>query len=184
MAQVRAGMTLGNNVTITPGVRFDPPHSFLTSIGNNCIIAPDVRFINHDASLYGFTHFARLGTITILENCFIGAGSILLPSIIIGPNAIIAAGSVVTRDVPPDSVVAGNPAKFIKTLKEYIDENTFNKNSSKYPSFDSNTFYPNLHDKHFLTTIKDTMKNGIAFSVGSDGDTHFLFNPKTSNPEA
>lgn len=50
----------------------------------------------------------------IHENCFIGAGSIVLPGVSVGPEAIVAAGAVVTKDVPPNSIVAGNPAVVIK----------------------------------------------------------------------
>lgn len=50
---------------------------------------------------------------------FIGTDSIILPGIEIGSNVVIGAGSVVTKDVPPDTVFAGNPARFIRTLDEY-----------------------------------------------------------------
>ena len=46
----------------------------------------------------------------------IGSGAILLCGITVGENAMIGAGSVVTRDVPPDTIVAGNPARFVKSL--------------------------------------------------------------------
>jgi acetyltransferase-like isoleucine patch superfamily enzyme len=50
----------------------------------------------------------------IEENCFIGAGSIILPGVRIGRESIVAAGSVVTKDVPPNVIVAGNPAVIIR----------------------------------------------------------------------
>jgi acetyltransferase-like isoleucine patch superfamily enzyme len=51
----------------------------------------------------------------IEKNCFIGAGSMILPGITIGEGSIVGAGAIVTKDVPPRSVVAGNPAKVIKS---------------------------------------------------------------------
>lgn len=54
-----------------------------------------------------------MGTIEIFDHVMIGAGSKILPNVKIGPNVIVAAGSIVTKDVPPNSVVAGVPAKVI-----------------------------------------------------------------------
>jgi len=57
--------------------------------------------------------------IILEDDCWIGAGVIILPGITIGKGSIVGAGSIVTKDVPPFTVVAGNPAKFIKNLKEF-----------------------------------------------------------------
>lgn len=64
----------------------------------------------------------KYGKIVIKDNCFIGLGSIILPGVTIGPNSIVAAGSVVTKDVEPDTVVGGNPAKKITTVPEYMEK--------------------------------------------------------------
>lgn len=56
------------------------------------------------------------GTITIEEDCWIGACAIIYPNITIGARSIVGAGAVVTKDVPPDTVVAGVPAKVIRKL--------------------------------------------------------------------
>jgi carbonic anhydrase/acetyltransferase-like protein (isoleucine patch superfamily) len=53
----------------------------------------------------------RVGRIDIRDNVFIGHQAIVMPGVTIGPNAVVAAGSVVTRDVPPGTVVGGVPAK-------------------------------------------------------------------------
>ncbi|WP_223792661.1 hypothetical protein [Methanobacterium spitsbergense] len=62
----------------------------------------------------------KVGKIDIKDNVFIGNSAIILPNITIGPNAIIGAGSIVTKNVPSNTVVAGNPAKVICSLDEYI----------------------------------------------------------------
>jgi len=54
--------------------------------------------------------------IVIERNAWIGAGAIILPGITIGENSIVGAGAVVTKDVPPNTVVVGNPAKIIRTI--------------------------------------------------------------------
>ena len=62
----------------------------------------------------------HVGKIDIRDNVFIGHQAIVLPGVTIGPNAIVAANSVVTRDVPPNSVVGGVPAKVLCSLTEWI----------------------------------------------------------------
>jgi maltose O-acetyltransferase len=76
--------------------------------------------IAHDASTKRFLGYTKIGRIDIKENCFIGDSAIILHGVTIGPNSVIGAGSVVTRDIPANTVAAGNPAKVISTLDEYI----------------------------------------------------------------
>lgn len=116
----RDGLKLGTNVSIVDDFFFDRAHCYLISIGDNTIIAPSVRLVAHDAStkLYlGYTKFAK---ISIKENCFIGHSVTVLCGVTIGPNSIVGAGSVVTKDVPPNTVVAGSPAKIVCSLEEYL----------------------------------------------------------------
>lgn len=74
-----------------------------------------------------------VGTIEIFDNVFIGAHSVIMSNIKVGPNVIIAAGSVVTKDVPANSIVGGNPARIIGTFDRYVSnrkeliKNTNNK---------------------------------------------------------
>ena len=83
-------------------------------IGKNCCIGEDVRLLtgSHDITS---THFDLVTKpIMIQDNCWIATGAIILPGITIGEGAVVAAGSVVVKDVEPWTVVGGNPAKFIK----------------------------------------------------------------------
>ena len=66
--------------------------------------------------------FKRTGKVIIGENAFVGANSIILPNVVVGKNAIIGAGSVVTKDVPANTIVAGNPARKIEMIKDYVDK--------------------------------------------------------------
>ena len=77
----------------------------------------------HDASMHNVLGYTKIGCVSIGNGVFIGAGSVVLPNVKIGDNSIIGAGSVVTKDVPPNVVCAGNPARVLSTLDEFIDKN-------------------------------------------------------------
>ena len=87
------------------------------SIGKLCIVNNGAQ-VDHETRLENGVHLAPgsilCGCVTVQENAFIGAGAIVLPRINIGRNSIIGAGAVVTRDVPGNTIVAGNPAIFLK----------------------------------------------------------------------
>jgi maltose O-acetyltransferase len=116
----RKGLNIGRNVSIVDSFFFDPSHCFLISIGDNCTICPNVRLIAHDASTKRILGYTKIGKIDIKENCFIGDSAIILPHVTVGPHSIVGAGSIVTKDVPPNTVVAGNPARVISALDEYL----------------------------------------------------------------
>ncbi len=115
------GARVGENCRIL--IRDLGSEPYLIRIGDHCTIAGDVVFVTHDGAAWVFTEempsLQKFGVIEILDNCFIGHGAILMPNVRIGPNSIVGAGAVVTGDVPPDTVVAGNPAKPIRTIDEY-----------------------------------------------------------------
>ena len=117
---IENGLQMGKNVYITADYFFDPSHCYLISIGDNCIFAPNVKLIAHDASIFMIMGCTKIGRINIKENCFIGDSVIVLPNVTIGPNSIIGSGSVVTKDIPPNSIAAGNPAKVITNVQDYV----------------------------------------------------------------
>jgi acetyltransferase-like isoleucine patch superfamily enzyme len=95
---------------------------YLISIGKHVTITSNVTFITHDGGSWVFRDQTKYkDVITIHDNCFIGKQTILMPGISIGPNSVVASGSVVTKDVPPNSVVGGVPARVIKSLEAYAD---------------------------------------------------------------
>lgn len=103
-----------------------PAEMELVHFGNNVNVATEVMFMNHDLTAtmfnnkYKTEHYrSRKGEIHIGDNVFIGARSTILYNVNIGNNVIIGAGSVITKDIPDNCVVAGVPAKFIKTFDEY-----------------------------------------------------------------
>lgn len=110
----RQGLKHGRGLSIQRGVDISDPH--LVTIGDFVTLAPYSQLIAHDASLRRITGFTRVGRITIGDRVFVGQRATILPGVSIGDEAVIAAGSVVARDVPPRAVVAGNPARVVKEL--------------------------------------------------------------------
>src|SRR6185312_5361744 len=101
---------------------------YLISIGKHVTISSRVSFVNHDGGTWVFRdqpRYARVikyGRIVVRDNCFIGAGATIMPGVSIGPNSVVAAASVVTQDVPPDSVVGGVPARMLMSVEEYAEK--------------------------------------------------------------
>ena len=104
------------NVFINSGCRFQDEGGVY--IGENSLIGHNVVIatLNHDFDPYhrGDIHPKP---IHIGKRVWIGSGSIILPGVTIGDNSIVGAGSVVTKDVPANTIYAGNPAKFIKNIE-------------------------------------------------------------------
>jgi len=78
-------------------------------IGDGTDVVNGAMILSHDACRRLFRANTYIG-----KNCIIGARSIILPGVRIGDSTIVAAGSVVTKDTPPNTILAGNPAKIIK----------------------------------------------------------------------
>lgn len=95
-------------------------HSFLLTIGNNVIIAAGVKLLTHDTSFTVVGGKDLAGEINIGNNIQIGENVVVLPGVSIGDNCVIGAGAVVTKDIPPQSVAAGVPAKIICSTAEAL----------------------------------------------------------------
>lgn len=127
---VSMGMQVGRNFKRLNGVILDPGHCWLIEIGDNVTMAPRVHILCHDASTKTFLNFTRIGRVTIGNNVFIGAESVVLPGVTIGSNVIIGANSTVTRDIPENSVAVGSPARVITTLDAYLEKEQTRMNTS------------------------------------------------------
>lgn len=110
-----------------------PEEPYLVKLHNNVVIAANVNFITHDvindmlarkigAAPGGQLSEYYMDTIEVFDNVAIGSDVTILYGTKIGPNAIVAAGSVVTKDVPEGTVVGGNPARVIGTVDSLIEK--------------------------------------------------------------
>lgn len=126
----KSGANLGKNVQFIGPIHQNifSSEPYLITIGDNTTISFDVVFCTHDGATRVLRNLASsekekqtviYGKITVGKNCFIGCRSIILPGVNIGDNCIIGAGSIVTKNVPANTVVAGQPAKHICTIEEY-----------------------------------------------------------------
>lgn len=101
-----------------------PSEPKLVRFHNNILVATGVTFVTHDILAYMFNNICdaekfdyRLGCIELNDNVFIGANALIMNGVSIGPNAIVGAGSVVTKNVEPGTVVAGNPARVVGSFE-------------------------------------------------------------------
>lgn len=85
------------------------------SIEDEAMIAANVQLISNNHDLDN-RWIITCKPVRICRRAWIGAGATILPGVTIGENAVVGAGSVVTRDVEPDTIVAGNPARLIKRI--------------------------------------------------------------------
>ena len=114
--------SVGRGVRISLGCTITDPT--LVRIGNNVTLSDCVLF-GHDGVIRMLNirfdkKLDSVGPIDIRDNCYIGARAMIMPRVTIGPDSIVAAGAVVTKDVPPGVVVGGNPAKVICTTEELV----------------------------------------------------------------
>lgn len=126
----------GKNFFFQP--RVIPSDPELIKFHDNVVVTSNVTFVTHDIFHLGLNNldkgqfYYNRGCIEVMDNVFIGCNTTILPNVKIGPNVVIGAGSVITKDVEPNTVVAGNPAKVIGTFDDYVNkrkkiENILNK---------------------------------------------------------
>lgn len=161
---ISLGLTVGKNFSRQEKVLIDQSHCWLINIGDDVTLAPRVHILAHDASTKSATGYTRIGLVNIGNNVFVGASTTILPNVTIGDNVVIGAGSVVSQDIPSNSVAVGNPAKIICTYDEYIYKKKSEMSSS--PVFDESY---TLRNAKFTKQMKEEMKqelmghNGVGY---------------------
>jgi len=116
-----------------------PPYAELIRLHNNVNIHKTAKLVPHDVLNWflkkarpdaEFGYYERLGCIEIMDNVYVAMNSVILPNVRINKNVIVSAGSVVTSDVPENSVVAGNPAHVIGTFDQYVAARVLSKDKN------------------------------------------------------
>ena len=103
------GMDIHPTAQLSLSAKLDRTFPIGVHVGAQSYIAFEARILTHDRTRGLYLH-TRVGA-----NCFVGGCSLILPGVEIGDNCVVGAGSVVTKSVPPRSIVAGNPAKVIRS---------------------------------------------------------------------
>lgn len=110
---------LGDNVYVGEGTKIYAQGNVTIKSGTIIADTVDIRTANHyyngvELNMLPFDEKVLISPVTIEENVWVASHVLILPGVTIGEGAVIAAGAVVTKDVPPYSIVGGNPAKVIK----------------------------------------------------------------------
>lgn len=155
---IHAGVNIGKNNFISS--KFWSSEGYLIKIGNNCQITAGVKFFTHGgggAIRKEYPKFDCFGKVTIGNYVYIGNNSLIMPGVTIGDNVLVAAGSVVTKSVPSNVVIGGNPAKIICSIEEYIKNNMqYNTNSKGLTFKEKKALLLNLPEEKFI--VKKYMK--------------------------
>ena len=156
---IKNGLVVGKNFNCAPSVFIDPMHCFLICIGDDCTFTAKVHILAHDASTKKHLGFTKIGKVIVGNRVFLGVGVIVLPGVTIGDDAIVGAGSVVTKSIPPKEVWGGVPAQKICTLEEYLS-----KHVGK-PSFGNEYVLSKRLSDQKKQEMRKAVEHGIAYIV-------------------
>lgn len=112
------GAKIGKGCFIGSNVVFDGIYPNLIEIGDHCIITTGTHILSHFFNTNDRRFYA--GKVVIGNNVFIGINTLIVNAVSIGDNAVIAAGSIVNKDIPANEVWGGNPARFIKKINNNL----------------------------------------------------------------
>ena len=167
-----------------------PVYPELIKLHNNVIVHGKAKLVPHDMvnvflkrAVPGedFGPDERLGCIEIMDNVYIATASRILPNVRINKNCIISAGSVVTQDVPENSVVAGNPAKVIGRFDMFVASRLINKGRSY--DFKNQQLPPKIAKVEWDCFMKSREKNSLTPNPSPIGEGSIYSQGETSTAE-
>lgn len=146
------GVKIGKGCSIATRMFGSEP--YLIEIGDHVQITNDVRFFTHGGG-WVFRErdpkFDTFGKIKIHNNVYIGNCTMILPGVTIGNNVVIGAGSIVSKSIPDNVVVAGNPAKIVCTIDDFfVKANRYNVKTKQFKSDKKKEYLISLQDDHFI----------------------------------
>ncbi|WP_395549349.1 MULTISPECIES: acyltransferase [unclassified Lacrimispora] len=154
----KRGAVIGNDVELWTS-KIDKSRAYLLEIGNNVIIS-DARILLHDASTKIGIGYVKVGKVIIGNDVFIGADAIILPGVHIGNRVIVGAGSVVTKDIPDNSIAAGVPARVIEKYDDYVLKHKSLMKS--LPKFE--IYWPNKTDAE-IENMKKKLQDAMGYDI-------------------
>lgn len=153
-------ITIGDFCIILPGVRIAAASGI--TVGNNCMFATNSYVTDADwHDQYDRTSApGKTAEIVLHDNVWIGDSAIVCKGVTIGENSIVGAGAVVTRDVPPNVIVAGNPARIVKELDA---SRSFKKREDLFSGTESYDEYLARYDEYMLdeNTFSEWLRSRI-----------------------
>lgn len=148
----KSGVKIGKGCDIQ--TLFFGSEPYLIEIGDNVQITSGVRLFTHGSGWVFrdvYPEFDVFGKIKIGNNVYIGNCALIMPGVTIGNNVIVGAGAVVTKSIPDNCVVGGNPARIICKTNELLNRQmSFNLNTKKLNYKEKRAFLLNIHNSKFI----------------------------------
>ena len=126
---IKNGAKIGEGTRIFGPVSTFGSEPYLIEVGEKCQFSHTANFLTHDGGISVLNNLNmfngpvdKMKRVKIGNNVFIGLNSIIMPGVTIGDNVIIGSGTIVTKDIPNDSVACGVPARVISTIYQYYDK--------------------------------------------------------------
>lgn len=151
----KKGVKIGEGCFIS--TRRIPSESYLIEIGDYVRIAPETQFFTHGGlwslrKKYNDDSIDYFGKIKIGDYTYIGEGCKIMPGVSIGTNVIVGAGSILTKSVPDNSIVAGNPARIVgKTIDFYEKTKKINIKTKGLTHLEKKKYLLSLSDDMFIS---------------------------------
>ena len=147
------GVIMGKNNRIE-SYFWSSAEPYLITIGSHCALTENTKIYTHGGARIArgkYPDFDVFGKVVLGDRVYVGSGAQIMPGVTIGDNVLIAAGSVVTKSIPSNVVVAGNPAKYVCSLDEYIEKNLiYNLDSKPLNAKDKKKLLLSLPDDKFI----------------------------------
>lgn len=170
----KQGVVIGNGCIFRSpnATRIDISRPSLIEIGNNVDMNHNFQIMTHDWASGVFRHvfhniLPSSGKVKIGNNIYFGTNVVVLKGVTIGDNCVVAAGSIITKSIPANSVVAGVPAKVICSLEEYYEKR---KNVCIEEAFEYARSIVERYNR--MPTVEDFHEEFVLFTNGSDTSTH------------
>lgn len=158
---IHAGVNMGSDNFIAS--RFWSSEPYLITVGSHCQITNGAKLYTHGgagAVRRWYPKFDTFGKVIIGDYVYIGNDAKIMPGVAVGDNVLIAAGSIVTKSIPANIVVAGNPAKYVCSIEEYIERNIkYNIDSKGLSAEDKKCKLLSLEENKYIKKGELTLKN-------------------------